>query len=101
MNIIKTDPQRQTYCFIIKRVDKNSATPEVSILKNSATPGQVERNEMKLNCLSATVISALLMAISCFCANLGYGEYKSIRKKKKANKTEQVEKNRDKQVKIC
>ena len=47
---------------------------------------------MRVNCLSATVISALIMAISCFCANLGYGEYKSIRKRQRAAKTEQVKK---------
>ena len=47
---------------------------------------------MKLNCLSATVITALIMALSCFCANLGYGEYKSVRKRQRAAKTEQVKK---------
>ena len=57
----------------------------------------VERKTMnkktfRLNCLSATVISALVMAISCFCANLGYGEYKSLRKRQRAAKTEQAKK---------
>ena len=32
------------------------------------------------------------MAISCFCANLGYGEYKSMRKRQRGLKTEQVKK---------
>ena len=38
---------------------------------------------MKINCLSASIVTALLMAISVFLANVGHTEYKSqIRKRK-------------------
>ena len=45
---------------------------------------------MKLHCISASVITALLMAISVFVANVSHTEYKSQMRKRKAKKTEQV-----------
>ena len=45
---------------------------------------------MKLHCLSATVITALLMAISVFIGNVTHTEYKSQMRKRKAKKTEQT-----------
>mgnify|MGYP001766187973 CR=1 FL=1 len=42
---------------------------------------------MKLKC-SATLIAALLTAISVFCANVAHTEYKSQVRKKKARRTE-------------
>lgn len=43
-----------------------------------------------LNCLSATVVTALLMAISVFLGNIGHTEYKSQMRKRKLNKIECV-----------
>jgi hypothetical protein len=45
---------------------------------------------MKLNCLTASVITALLMAISVFVANVGHTEYKSQIRKRKLRKIERV-----------
>ena len=45
--------------------------------------------EMKtLHCLSTSVITALLMAISVFIANVSHTEYKSQMRKRKLKKTE-------------
>jgi hypothetical protein len=45
---------------------------------------------MKLHCISASVITALLMAISVFVANVSHTEYKSQMRKRKIKKTEQT-----------
>lgn len=45
---------------------------------------------MKIYCISASVITALLMAISVFVANVGHTEYKSQMRKRKLKKIEQV-----------
>lgn len=45
---------------------------------------------MKINCLSASIITALLMAISVFVAEVGKTEYKSQMRKRKAKKVELV-----------
>lgn len=41
---------------------------------------------LKLNCLSVTVLSALLIAVSVFLAEMGHTEYKSQLRKAKAKK---------------
>jgi uncharacterized membrane protein len=45
---------------------------------------------MKINCLSASVITALLMAISVFLGNVSHTEYKSQMRKRKLKKSELV-----------
>lgn len=44
-----------------------------------------------LNCLSASVIAALLMTISVFLGNIGHTEYKSQMRKRKCKKIECVD----------
>ena len=45
---------------------------------------------MKIYCFSASIITALIMAISVFVANVGHTEYKSQMRKRKLRKIEQV-----------
>jgi hypothetical protein len=44
----------------------------------------------KLYCLSATLVAALLTAISMFIANVGHTEYKSQMRKRKVKKIEET-----------
>ena len=53
---------------------------------------QKKAKVMKLNCITAAALSALLLAVSVFLGNVGHTEYKSQMRKRKARKTE-VEKN--------
>jgi hypothetical protein len=45
---------------------------------------------MRLNCITAAAVSALLMAIAVFLGNVGHTEYKSQMRKRKVAKIEQV-----------
>lgn len=46
---------------------------------------------MKLHCITAAAVSALLMAIAVFLGNIGHTEYKSQMRKRKASRTEQIQ----------
>lgn len=46
---------------------------------------------MKVNCLSASIITALLMAISVFLGNVSHTEYKSQMRKRKVQRIEYVD----------
>lgn len=42
---------------------------------------------MKINCITAAALSALLLAVSVFLGNVGHTEYKSQIRKRKARKS--------------
>ena len=45
---------------------------------------------MKVRCVTAAALSALILAISVFIGNIGHTEYKSQIRKRKARKTSQL-----------